>query len=276
MPREFTDPNGYLSDSQKALFSKNTLFNGTRQKNGTVTYSRHIVSPFREMMIGKKMQSKTNGEWSIKRFHDVRYMELPNDYTGPSRHKTKNGVKTKNTWRTRGRGAVTTLKDIREMVLQMTVSAHQMSIAFEHWRIVLAKRALKIFQDSFEMKKFNSAGEVRWKANTSWTVKKRKRRKTWPGANKLMQEYNNLYKSLKDIPTVKRFTSGVKATSKYAGYHNDPRPGDTYGDGFGGKFSPPKSIVRRQFMGHSTLIDEFINQYEKNYLYYTIFRESIG
>lgn len=271
---EHKEPNGYLNNQQKAYFSKGTLFNGVRQKDGTIKSSRHVVNPFREMMLFKKMHSSSTSQryWEIKGFRDVRYMELPNEYKGDGRHKTKKGVYTKETFKAVGSKSIVKLKDINDLILHIKVAAHQMPIAFEHWRIVLAKRALHIFQQSFEMKRFNSKGAVHWKSISRWTVHKRKRRGTWPGANKLLQEYNNLYNSLKEVPSINRFTSGVKATSGHAGYHNDPRPGDTYGDGFGGRFSPPKPIVRRQFMGHSTLIDDFISVYENKYMFYTIFR----
>ena len=85
-----------------------------------------------------------------------------------------------------------------------------------------------------------------------------------------MQETNALYESLEYIPAVAPFTSGVRANASYAGFHNDPRPGETYGTHYGAK-----PVTRRQFMGHSTLIDDFIMTYEQAYLFDTVFRKQV-
>lgn len=269
-------PRGRLSSAQQGLFAKGTNFFGFDVKGRDYkNYTGHVRAPFREMMIGRPMESGPHAKrsWSTSRFAGARYMELPSNYQGVGKHTTKNGLRTKQTWTTFGGGEVVKLKDIKRLVLQLNIAAHQLPIAAEHWRFVLAQRALKIFQESFEMKKFNSKGASRWQANTKWTVKKRKWKGTWPGANKLMQETNALHDSLEYIPTVAPFTSGVRANASYAGYHNDPRSGETYGNGFGGRFSPPKPVTRRQFMGHSTLIDDFIMAYESAYLFDTVFRK---
>lgn len=267
-----------LTESQRNLFSEGTNFYGFDSKYGRYkNYTGRIASPFRELTIGRSMSSgpKAKNPWSISQFPDARNMELPKDYSGSGKHSTKNGLKTKNSWSAFGFGKSETikLKNFKELALQMAIAAHQVSIAAEHYRFVLAQRALKIFQESFELKRFNSARTVRWKLNTEWTRKKRKRKGTWPGAGKLMQETNELYKSLEYIPRINAFTSGVRANAPYAGIHNDPRPGETYGNGFGGIFSPAKAVTRRQFMGHSSLLDDFINAYERAYLFDTVFRK---
>lgn len=263
----YSEPKGSLSDSQRGLFTDGTFF-------------RRGAAPFREMMINRPMSSGPNAKrsFSVKKYHDIRYMELPKNYQGYGRHRTKNGVFTKNTWRifNRAKGgtvAFAKLKNLKEMVLQMEIAAHQLPIAFEHWRFVLAQRALKVFQESIELKCFNSATGYKWQAISKWTRRKRKRAGTWCGAGGLMQETNNLYKSLQCYETIAPFTSGVRANASYAGYHNSPRKGETYGDGFGKMFSPPKPVIRRQFMGHSSLIMDFINAYQKSYLFDTVFRK---
>lgn len=266
-----------LSEGQKGLFSKGTDFYGYRNSRGHYIYSNHLNAPYKEMVIGRKLESgpRSQRSWRITSFSDARYMELPSSYAGPGKHSTKNGLMTKKTWKVFGMGGseVYKLKNLKEMVLQMTIAAHQLSIAAEHYRFVLAQRAYKVFQDSFTLKRFNSAHSTRWATLTKWTIKKRKKKKYWPNTNKTLQETNNLYKSLEYLPTIDSFTSGVRANAGYAGFHNDPRPGETYGNGFGGKYSPPKPVTRRQFMGHSTLIDDFIRVYEKAYLFDTVFRK---
>lgn len=271
----YSSPRGTLSAAQQGLFSKGTNFFRYNLRGSNIP--GQVRAPFKEMMIGRSMHSGPNSKrsWSTSSFSGARQMELPSNYEGVGKHNTKYGLKTKQSWAAFGSGEVIKLPNFKRLVLQMTIAAHQIPIAAEHWRFVLAQRALKIFQDSFTMKKFNSKGASRWQANTSWTVKKRKWKKTWPKVNKLMQETNALYNSLEYVPTIAPFTSGVRANASYSGFHNDPRPGETYGNGFGGIYSPPKPVVRRQFMGHSTLIDDFIMAYEQAYLFDTVFRKQV-
>ena len=275
-----------LSEGQNGLFSKGTYFYGHIDRNGNYNYSNHLVPRYREMTIGQRLESGPHAKrkWVVESFSDARYMGLPSDYKGYGKHSTKKGLMTKKTWQTFGltSDGVYKLKNIKEMVLQMTIAAHQISIASEHYRIVLAQRALKIFQDSFTLKRFNSAGEKHWEPLTEWTRNKRRRtrnrlsgeaKRQWPKPGDILRETGNLYKSLEFMQTIKPFTSGVRANAKYAGIHNDPRPGETYGDGWGGLFSPLKPVTRRQFMGHSTLLDDFVRIYEKAYLFDTVFRK---
>lgn len=249
-----------LSESQKALFSKSTQFYG-----GNLL----LKSQYQAMSIGRTIKGTTFGHG--------KYMELPSTYTGRGRWKTHGTVKTKQKWfAPYGKSEVIQLKDLQEMVLQMTIAAHQLVISAEHYRFVLAQRALGIFQGSFEQKRFNSHGYGKWPAITKWTLDKRKRKKKWPDYNRLMQETNALYKSIKYESNMGAFTSGVKAYSKYAGVHNNPDSNTTYGNGFGGRYKTKKYVKERKFMGHSTLMDDFINEYEKRYLFDTIFRSSSG
>lgn len=267
---------GNLHKGQKGLFSKGTDFYGFEGKQSSwsriksTNYTGRVNAPYREMMIGRGMKSGplAKNSWEIKHFNDARYMELPKDYSGTGKHNTKNGMFTKKMWSVPGfdGNRVIVLKDFKQMHLQMVIAAHQLPIAAEHYRFVLAQRALKIFQNSFTVKRFYSLGTTRWTANARSTVRKRKRMGYWPATNKLLQMTNYMYKSLEYVPDMAPFTSGVKATADYSGFHNDPRPGDTYG-------RSSKRIIRRQFMGHSTSLDEFIASYEKSYLFDTVFRQ---
>lgn len=268
-----------LSESQRGLFSSATSFYGN---------NNFLKPQYQAMSIGKNIKGTT--------FVHGKYMELPHTYTGRGRWHTHGTLKTKQKWfASYSSSEVIQLRDLQEMVLQMTISAHQLAISAEHYRFVLAQRALKIFQGSFELKRFNSHGYGKWPAISDWTKKKRmygglwptsgkhamkrrakKRKSTWPGAGGLMQETNALYNSMKYIPNMGAFTSGVKALSKYAGVHNNPDSDTTYGNGWGHIFAPPKKAKQRQFMGHSTLMNDFINEYEKRYLFDAVFRSPSG
>lgn len=258
---------GRLSSAQKSLFTSSAQLTAG---NG----GGRLLAPFREMTIGKEMHpsehylKKHSGKGvSTKWFNDLRQLESPSGLK-----MTANG-KTRESWSAQKDGVIK-LANINELYRLNLLIAHQFPIALANWRNVLAYRAQAVFKQSFTMKKFNSDGEVRWKSISSWTVKKRKKKGYWPNANRLLQETNKLYKSIE----VETGTTGAKVVAKapYAGIHNDPEPGMTYGNGFGYKYHHLKPVTKRQFMGHSTEIDKFIGEYEKNYLFYTLFRGPVA
>lgn len=262
---------GTLTTAQKSQFVAGTKFSDV---------SGRIAAPFREMSIGQELRSGRHARLNndgrglkTKWFSDLRKMELPANYSGVRAMKVGNGKVTRDSWRATTGFDIITLKNINQLHQHLASVAHQIPIATEHWRMVLARRALAVFQESFTLKRFNSDGARKWKLISTWTRKKRKWKGTWPGAGKLMQETNTLFKSLHVEDST--LTSSVVASAHYAGVHNNPEPGMTYGNGFGGRYSPPKPVTQRQFMGHSTKIDEFIAAYEKNYLFDTIFRRPV-
>lgn len=259
---------GTLTSFQKGLFVAGTQITDA---------SGRLNAPFREMSIGQDIHPGRHSTKNIspnKRiwFSDKRQMELPADYKGTGGKKRGSGKVTRDNWKAIQIGSNVIQIDKRQFYRHLIMVAHQLPIATEHWKLVLAHRALTVFKESFKLKRFNSNGTSRWKVNTEWTRKKRKWKGTWPGAGKLMQETNALFKSLhiSKTPFV-----GVVAEARYAGVHNNPEPGMTYGNGFGGRYSPPKPVTQRQFMGHSTLIDDFIATYERRYLFDTIFRRPV-
>lgn len=259
---------GQLTTAQRGLFFHTSALYNEGQR---------VASPYREMMIGQKMESGRHAKnvVSTNWYSDRRQMELPSNYSGKNakiRDFTSHQKVTSGTWEATPSGLITVLTP-KQFHQQLSVAAHQSVVALEHWKHVLSQRALAVFKESFKLKKFNSYGGEKWKRNTEWTVKKRKWKGTWPGANKLMQETNALYNSLKT--EAKNGVYSVVTGVRYAGIHNDPEPGWTYGDGFGGKYSPPKPVTKRQFMGHSTKIDQFIRMYERRYLFDTVFRKPV-
>ena len=159
-----------------------------------------------------------------------------------------------------------------------------------NFAIVLSERALRIFQQSFSMKRFNSRGGQKWPELSEHTKKIRRKRGTWPGAGRALMELGELYSSLKQEPTgiggriytdPKAFTattfsvSGKKnrgASKKTykrraicsAAVHNDGASG-------GYTFWGNRPAVRRQFIGHSTYLFEFANSIIKRYMFDDVF-----
>lgn len=269
-----------MSEGAKGLFSKGTVFSAAN--GGT-------AAPFREMTIGEKFSPGRHsklGANSGKQFTNIdrRRMEMPKGIKGygikmdrygnattRGMFKVTHGLRVQNPKNKLFGKKVIVLKNIKELALVIKIAAHQFPIAYEHWRMALAQRALAVFQESFSIKQFNTAGGKRWKANTRWTVKKRRKKGTWPGAGKLMMETGKLRDSL-HIERKNKWTVAVEADASYAGIHNNPSMNDTYGNGFGGIFNPPKKVTQRQFMGHSSKIHEFYMAYANRYLFHTIFR----
>lgn len=263
---------GSLTERQRNLFVAGTNF---------LDESGRLRRPFREMSIGQNINStkytanRVNAS-EFKWFRDIRRMEMPDDRNVIGSMKRGHGRVTRTNWAviSNSKGNASAMS-FNQFYMQIVSIAHQIPIATSNWKLVLAHRALAVFRQSFTLKRFNSDGAKKWPLNTAWTRKKRKSKKpsTWPGANRLMQETNALYKSIKLMNT---FTfTGVTASARYAGVHNCPTTGMTYGNGFGGIFTPPKPVTQRQFMGHSTEIDKFIATYERRYLFDTIFREIV-
>lgn len=178
-----------------------------------------------------------------------------------------------------GTGISAILNGAREWIRQIQISKHQLSINAEYFRIAVGYRAQKVFQDSFKYQKFWASGSQPWAPLSTFTKKKRAKRGT---GTRILKEYGDLYESIKMDENASKgltriYTDIVKANPEhhkkhsicYAGYHNDPRPGDTYGNGWGKR--RPKQYIRRQFMGHSDKIDSFAARIMKRYLFDSVF-----
>ena len=160
--------------------------------------------------------------------------------------------------------------------------------AFIQYTIALSQRALVIFSHSFERKRFYSANGKPWKpiTDTTWKMRQYHSKKfgiKCASREQILREFGFLKNSLeiKKMPmgsigiyrrTVwtnpERFKSRVHRGFIYAGVHNNPDRGDTYGTKFG-----RKRAVQRQFMGHSTYMDSFIARYSDHYLFSEIFNK---
>lgn len=172
-----------------------------------------------------------------------------------------------------GKGAM--LNGGAEWIRQIQISSYQIMKNAESFRVAVGQRAVKVFQESIKFQKFWASGARRWRALAPYTIKKRAKRRT---GSKILNEYGDLLNSIQfheDESAV--VTEKVPANPKkhkkhsicYAGYHNDPRPGDTYGNGFGKR--KPKSYIRRQFMGHSDKIESFAFMAAKQYFFDYVF-----
>lgn len=167
------------------------------------------------------------------------------------------------------------VKVTMEQLLEIVAKApHNLEFQIHNFAVDVSIRALTVFRRSFSDRRFYSAEGKPWPMLTEATIRKRTRRGTWPGDG-VLREYNNLYKSLtrKSTTTTKRIIESVytdpnkfPGNRAYGGIHNDPQAGDTYGTLFG-----MRPVKRRQFMGFSTYIDSFENQYMDRYLFHAVF-----
>ncbi len=178
-------------------------------------------------------------------------------------------------------GATTVLDGTKQWVRQIQISLHQLYINAENFRVVAGQRAIKVFQNSFKYQQFYSNHSNRWASLAPYTLNKRARRGT---GSRILKEYGDLYNSIKiderSSPyTTRVYTDIVHANAAhhkkhsicYAGYHNEGK--GTYGSGWNGH--KPKPYIRRQFMGHSSYLnpfsDNFMKKMMKLYLFDNVF-----
>lgn len=178
-------------------------------------------------------------------------------------------------------GSTTVLAGTKQWIRQIQISLHQLYINAENFRVVAGQRAIKVFQNSFKYQQFYSNGSRKWASLSSFTIKKRARRGT---GSKILKEYGDLYNSIKidehaGLYTTRVYTDVVHSNTShhkkysicYSGYHNEGK--GTYGSGWNGH--KPKPYIRRQFIGHSSYLnpfaDNFMRKMMKLYLFDNVF-----
>lgn len=182
----------------------------------------------------------------------------------------------------RGAGSsATILNGTKQWIRQIQISQYVLRVQAENFRVVVGRRAMKVFQNSFKYQQFYSNRSRRWTPLSSYTLKKRARRGT---GSRILKEYGDLYNSIKldesaGVGRTRVYTDIVPANAGhhkkhsicYAGYHNEGK--GTYGSAWNGH--KPKPYVKRQFMGHSSYLnpftDSFMRKMMKLYLFDSVF-----
>lgn len=182
----------------------------------------------------------------------------------------------------RGAGSsATILNGTKQWITQIQISQYALRVQAENFRVVVGRRAMKVFQNSFKYQQFYSNRSRRWTPLSSYTLKKRARRGT---GSRILKEYGDLYNSIKldesaGVGRTRVYTDIVPANAGhhkkhsicYAGYHNEGK--GTYGSAWNGH--KPKPYVKRQFMGHSSYLnpftDSFMRKMMKLYLFDSVF-----
>ncbi len=182
----------------------------------------------------------------------------------------------------RGAGSsATILNGTKQWIGQIQISQYALRMQAENFRVVVGRRAMKVFQNSFKYQQFYSNRSRRWTPLSSYTLKKRARRGT---GSRILKEYGDLYNSIKldesaGVGRTRVYTDIVPANAGhhkkhsicYAGYHNEGK--GTYGSAWNGH--KPKPYVKRQFMGHSSYLnpftDSFMRKMMKLYLFDSVF-----
>ena len=175
-------------------------------------------------------------------------------------------------------GVMDVMTSFKQLQHHFERTLHAITIQAEHFRIAATHRAKKVFDGSFKKRAFNSEGATNWKPLADYTVRKRKgRRKN--DSLRILEEYGDLRKSIVIDNFGKITTKRVPANPTkhkllgncYAGWHNEGE--GTYGKGWKGH--PAKPYVKRQFIGHSTLLDPVIDKrmkwLVKRYLFDSVF-----
>ena len=177
--------------------------------------------------------------------------------------------------------SATILNGTKQWIRQIQISQYALRVQAENFRVVVGRRAMKVFQNSFKYQQFYSNRSRRWTPLSSYTLKKRARRGT---GSRILKEYGDLYNSIKldesaGVGRTRVYTDIVPANAGhhkkhsicYAGYHNEGK--GTYGSAWNGH--KPKPYVKRQFMGHSSYLnpftDSFMRKMMKLYLFDSVF-----
>ena len=179
--------------------------------------------------------------------------------------------------------------DGRSFAKHVFMVREKLSMNAQNFAVILSLRAIKIFQDSFKYKRFYSADGDKWQDLDPKTIKKRKRRGTWPGAGGMLMESGDMFQSVynykmlndgivtygvrvftdpKDYHSRKyvgkrKFSRGKVSVMRrfcYAGLHNN-----------GGYIRGGHRLPKRQFMGHSTYLFDYANRQITKYLFYDVF-----
>lgn len=142
----------------------------------------------------------------------------------------------------------------KQVVAQWRHLPHKFQVNLWNFEVKAGKMAVSIFQESFDIKRFNSSGSLAWKPRSP------KSRKTHP----LMTESLSLKNSIKwkhlgsrgNAVGVTIYTdpNGFKHTFSHRGFcyaavHNAPQSRGT-------RTKHMKNMPQRQFMGHSSVLKE--------------------
>lgn len=177
--------------------------------------------------------------------------------------------------------SVTILHGTKQWVRQIQISLYALRVQSENFRVVVGRRAMKVFQNSFKYQQFYSSRSRRWTSLSPYTLKKREKRGT---GSRILKEYGDLYNSIKldesaGAARTRVYTDIVPSNADhhkkhsicYAGYHNEGK--GTYGSAWNGH--KPKPYIKRQFMGHSSYLnpftDSFMRKMMKLYLFDSVF-----
>lgn len=163
-----------------------------------------------------------------------------------------------------------------QWIRHLRIALYQIHVQAENFRVMVGKRALKVFQNSFREQKFYSNKGRNWPSLSSYTLKKRAKRGT---GTRVLREYGDLLNSIMlqqkaSYNTTRVYTDVVPANAShhkkysicYAGYHNE-------GKGHYGRSMT--SYKKRQFMGHSShlnpILDAWLRKMMKQYLFDSVF-----
>ena len=141
----------------------------------------------------------------------------------------------------------------KQLLAQWLPLRFQFQLAVWNFQTEAGRAAVDVFQQSFDLGRFNSTGELPWK--------ERKR----PRPHPILNETGTLKNSIKsewtkDSKTVRVYTDpsafGTAARHKgfcYAAIHNDPSGSHTYG-------ASGVPSQQRQFMGYSDVLKKKMNK----------------
>lgn len=179
------------------------------------------------------------------------------------------------------KGGGNVLVGSQQWIRQLQISIYAVRLQAENFRVMVGRRAIKVFQNSFRYQQFYHNRSQKWTPLSPATLKKRAKRGT---GNRILKEYGDLHDSIKIEEKIGSFKTRVytdivpanagkhkRQSICYAGYHNEGH--GTYGAPKNGH--TPKAYIKRKFMGHSSYLnpftDSFMRKMMKMYLFDSVF-----
>ena len=86
-------------------------------------------------------------------------------------------------------GSATVLHGTKQWIRQIQISLYALRVQSENFRVVVGRRAMKVFQNSFKYQQFYSSRSRAWASLAPYTLKKRASRGT---GSRILKEYGDL------------------------------------------------------------------------------------
>ncbi len=257
--------------TQKRTFRK--IYNGARTPSGKIQEYLKPLGADTKIRYEKK-----NGKIAT-RTQTLNYRRYIGNLKYNSSGQVIGGIKSGTDWQTQSKKRLKGIHGVNRLtpeswIIHLTVAKHQMEINSSNFLHVMIRNAKTIFSESFTQHRFKTKGSKGWKELSENTIKLRRRRGVWH--NSILNERGMLKNSLDlQFSFIPGAYMGAVVTKQvpdrdgkmvcYAAIHNE----GGYPQTVFGKY--PFTSEQRQFMGHSSYIEQFAISIRDKYFLNDVF-----